>query len=98
MRKQDLDDQAAALTLSFPRLKVFYMRGNEEIELARDERVDDGTHEPEVQILGRIGTRSRTYQLGERVTFTANEFSEIAMACSFFAKQLASRLPVISAP
>jgi hypothetical protein len=98
VRKQDLDDQAAALTLSFPRLKVFYMRGNEEIELARDERVDDGTHEPEVQILGRIGTRSRTYQLGERVTFTANEFSEIAMACSFFAKQLASRLPVISAP
>jgi hypothetical protein len=98
VRKQDLDDQAAALTLSFPRLKVFYMRGNEEIELARDERVDDGTHEPEVQILGRIVTRSRTYQLGKRVTFTANEFSEIAMACSFFAKQLASRLPVISAP
>ena len=37
--KKDLDDQAAALTLSFPRLKVFYMRGSEEIELARDERV-----------------------------------------------------------
>src|ERR1700720_1112195 len=42
VRKQDLDDQAAALTLSFPRLKVFYMRGSEEIELAGDERVDDG--------------------------------------------------------
>jgi hypothetical protein len=98
VRKQDLDDQGTALTLNFPRLKVFYMRGNEEIELARDERVDDGSHGPEVQILGRIVTRSRTYRLGERVMFTANEFSEIAMACSFFATQLASRLPVISAP
>ena len=98
VRKQDLDDQAAALTLSFPRLKVFYRRGSEEIELARDERVDDGGHGPEVQILGRIVTRSRTYRLGERVTFTANEFSETAMACSFFGEQLARGLPVISAP
>jgi hypothetical protein len=84
--------------LSFPRLKVFYRRGSEEIELARDERVDDGGHGPEVQILGRIVTRSRTYRLGERVTFTANEFSETAMACSFFGEQLARGLPVISAP
>ena len=74
-------------------MKFFYMRGNEEIELARDERVDAGDGEPEVQILGRLVSRSRTYQLGERITFTASEFSEIAMACSQFGNDLASKLP-----
>jgi hypothetical protein len=98
VRKQDLDAQGAALTLSFPRLKFSYMRGSEQIQLARDQRVDDGSRGPEVQVLSRIVTRSRTYRLGERVTFAANEFSEIAMACSFFGTQLAGRLPVICAP
>jgi hypothetical protein len=33
------------------------MRGNEEIELAPGERVDDGSGQPDVQILGRLVTR-----------------------------------------
>ena len=97
VRKQDLDDDALILTLSFPRPKFFYMRGEQEIELTRDERVDDGRGGPEVQILGRLVTRSKIYRLGERVTFTAGEFSEIAMACSRFGGELASKLPTIPA-
>jgi len=95
VRKQDLDDDGAVLTLSFPRMKFFYMRGTEEIELVRDARVDDRSGQSEVQVLGRFDSRSKTYQLGERVTFTAGEFGEIAMACSFFGQQLASRLPLL---
>lgn len=93
LRNEDIDADGAALTLSFPRWKFFYMRGGEEIELAQCERVDAGDGEPEVQILGRFVPRSRTYHLGERITFTASEFSEIAMACSFFGNELASKLP-----
>ena len=95
VRKQDLDEDGTALTLIFPRMKIFYMRGDEEIEIARDERVDARDGQPEVQILGRLVTRSKTYQLRERVTFTVGEFSEIAMACAFFARELADKLPVV---
>jgi hypothetical protein len=76
-------------------MKFFYMRGNEEIELARNVRVDDGNAEPEVQILGRFDTRSKTYRLGERVTFAASEFIEIATACSVFANDMALKLPIV---
>lgn len=93
VRKQDLDDIGNMLTLSFPRLKLFYMREREEIELAEGERVDDQRGEPSVQILGRLVTRTKTYCLGDRVMFTGSEFTEIAMACCFFGQQLAASLP-----
>ncbi len=74
------------------------MRGDKEIELARDERVDARDGQPTVQVLCRTVTRSRAFQLGERVMFTPGEFSEIAMACSFFGCVLASKLPAVAAP
>ena len=95
VRKQDLDDGGSVLTLSFPRLKIFYERGGEEIEIAPGERVDDGKGEAEVQLLARNVTRSRSYKLGERVRFASADFSEIAWACSFFGHQLAAGLPEI---
>jgi hypothetical protein len=95
VRKQDLDNEESTLTLSFPRWKIFYMRGNEEIELAGGERVDDGSSEPDVQILGRIATRTKTYRLGERITFGVRDFMEIAMACSLLGSQLADGLPLV---
>jgi len=94
VRKEDLDKGGPALSLTFPRWKLFYMRGSEEIELAQGERVDDGTGQPDVQILGRLVARSKTYELGERVTFSFRDFSEIAAACSFLGQQIAARLPL----
>jgi hypothetical protein len=77
VRKQDLDEDGAALTLSFPRLKVFYMRGDKEIELARDERVDARDGQPTVQVLCRTVTRSRAFQLGERVMLALELWPEV---------------------
>jgi hypothetical protein len=94
---QDVDEEGVTLTLSFPRHKIFYMRAGEEIEIALGERVDASDQYPEVQILGRLVTRTRTYELGERVTFTASDFYEIAMACHFFAIDLVSKLPTVQA-
>jgi hypothetical protein len=93
---QDTDEGDTALTLSFPRLKIFYMRKGEEIEVRGNERVDAQDDQPEVDILGRIEPRSIRYELGDRITLAAKDFGEIAMACHFFASEVARKLPSLS--
>jgi hypothetical protein len=36
------------------------------------------------------------YALGQKITFTSAEFSEIAFACHMFAGDLAAKLPVLA--
>jgi hypothetical protein len=57
--------------------------------------VTGDNQEAEVPILARRTTNSLVYRQGERVSFSAAEFSEIAFACNFFADDLASKLPVL---
>jgi len=83
----------AAFILTVPRTKIFYLRGQDEIEVAAGERVDAGDGRPEVEILMRFEVRQRSIALGARLTFALNEFNEIAFACNFLGQQLASRLP-----
>jgi hypothetical protein len=83
------------LRLSFPRFKIFYNRKGEEIEVRPDERVNAEDGEPEVQIMMRCVTASKTHRLGERITFSADQFSEIAVACNIFATDLAAKLPTL---
>ncbi len=84
---------SSEFTLSFPRVKIFYMRGGEEIELAAGDRVEPGDDRAEVEILMRIETRKRSVPLGQRLTFTPAEFNEIAFACNHFGQVLAAGLP-----
>lgn len=86
-------DETGVLTLSIPRLKCFYRRGDEEIEIAAGHVIDPGDERDEVEVFMRRETRHRTYQRGERVTFTADELYEIAFACNLFASDLAAKLP-----
>jgi hypothetical protein len=79
--------------LATPRMKIFYMRDNNEVELAQNETVDPGNDDAEVQILGRIEVRRRLLGLGERLTFTRSEFNEIAFACHYLGQQLIAKLP-----
>jgi hypothetical protein len=96
---KDVDAATGAMTLSFPRLKMFYYRGEEEIEVAPGEVID--THSPDnpfgkgkdVQILIRRATRYRTYAINEPVVITTSDFYEIAMACHLFAGDVAAKLP-----
>ena len=98
---KDIDPDTGRLSLEIPRLKVFYLRGGEEVEIAVGEVID--THEvdkPEdpnegVPIFLRRVTRSREYDLGEPIIITPPEFYEIAMACHMFANDLASKLPLL---
>jgi len=69
------------------------MRKGEEIEIVRDERVNAEDGEPEVQLLGRSVTRTILYNLGERISFTAAQFAEIAAACHHFGATLRPSCP-----
>ena len=96
-------DHTNTMTLSFPRLRMFYMRGDTKIEVVPGEVID--THEPtnplgkgdDVQIFLDRVTRTRTYALDEPVVIAASDFFEIAMACQIFAGDVAGKLPTLPA-
>lgn len=84
---RDVDSAGGAMTLSFPRLGVFYRQGDEEMELAL------GSVSEEISVYVKRVTRSREYALGDPVVISVADFAEIAMACHFFAEEIASKLP-----
>lgn len=96
-------DESGSMTLSFPRLRAFYHRGDAEIEIMPGEAID--THDrgnpfgkgKEVPIYMNRVTRTRTYALNEPVVISASDFYEIAMACQLFASDVAAKLPTIPA-
>ena len=79
--------------LQFPRMKVFYLRDGQEIELEAGHKVDPGDDRKEVDVLMKIEVKKRPFALGERLSFTSAEFSDIAFACHFLGVQLSTRLP-----
>jgi hypothetical protein len=81
------------MTLSFPRIKIFYMRGNAEVEIEKGHIVEPGDDRAEVDILTKLEARKRSVAVGEQLAFTLTEFNEIAFACHFLGQQLSSKLP-----
>lgn len=98
---KDVEEDTGAMILSFPRFKMFYMRGEEEVEIVPGEVIDTQQEDNPlgkgemVRMLGKRVTRTKAYALADRVTFTANDFYEIAMACVLFGQDLASKLPTL---
>lgn len=98
---KDVDPATGTLTLTFPRLKMFYMRGEEEVELQVGEVIDTHAEDnpfggnEQVSIFMKRVTRSREYALDEPVVIGQRDFYEIAMACHMFASDLATKLPTI---
>ena len=99
MAERDIDPSTNTLTLSFPRLRAFYKRGDHEIELAPGDVIDTHASDnpfnegEDVPIYMHRVTRSCEYALGEPVVITASDFFEIAMACHLFASDVAAKLP-----
>ena len=99
--QRDADPVTGELLLTFPRLAMFYKRGEEEIELRVGEVIDNqapGAPFPpgeQVAVYWKIKDRTLVYRLGERVLITNADFHEAAMACNFFASDLVSKLPTL---
>jgi hypothetical protein len=56
----DIESKGAEeFTLNIPRIKIFYLRGNDEIEIVAGERVDAGDGLPEVEVLMKFENSRR---------------------------------------
>jgi hypothetical protein len=82
-----------SMELTFPRMKAYYERRDEEIELEAGAIVNAEDGEVDVPIMMRLDIRRRRFNLGERLILTAADFDEIAFACFHFGSQLAASLP-----
>jgi hypothetical protein len=79
--------------ISVPCIKIFYLCGGVEIELAKGDVVEPGDGKDHADILMKIETRKRTFKLGQRLTFTIGEFNQIAFACHWLGAQIVGKLP-----
>lgn len=95
---KDADEDEATLTLSLPRLKLYYLREGQEIELVPGHVIDTGPEKVPARVKMRRVNRVKSYAMGERITLTSAEFHESAMACFLFAGDLASKLPIVHQP
>jgi hypothetical protein len=84
----DVETNSATMKLRLPRLKVYVERAGEEVEVAAGTRVQRGEN-----IIVSTTFREREWQLGSRVTFSPEEFQEIALACWHFANDIGTKLP-----
>jgi hypothetical protein len=80
-------------TLHVPRMKIFYLRNGEEIELQKGAVIEPEDGQTHAQVLMRIETRDRIFKLGDRLAFTLAQFNEITFACFYLGQQLVTRLP-----
>lgn len=83
----DVDDDGK-LKLVLPTLATFAKEETGDVE------VHPGYHaKKDTEIVMRRISRERTYGLGERVSFTVPEFSEIAHSCWLLSQDLLDKLP-----
>jgi hypothetical protein len=84
---KDVDD-TKVLRLALPRVKMFYEKDGQEIELGKGSYVEANT---------AIGIKNvieeRKFKLGERVLFRPQEFHDIGFGCWAFANDLRMKLP-----
>lgn len=86
------------LLLRFPRLKVFFEKAGEEIEIGPGAVVDTGDERTEVAIYIKRDTYERRFSVGEHILLSSAEFIEIAMATCLIADDLVAKLPRMSEP
>jgi hypothetical protein len=80
------------MILSFPRVKLFYLRGGEEIEVEAGTVIDAQDGKDEVQIIMKLDLREKRFSRYQRLAITIKDFNEIAFACNYFASQLAEKV------
>lgn len=80
------------LTMSFPYMKFFFQRGDQEVEIEKNHVMD----EPRMISMRRTIHEIR-FGFGDQMTFSARDFGRISSACWLFTQDLEKRLPNLSA-
>ena len=89
--------RAATFKLTFPRIKLFYLKNGAEVEVVDGVVIEgDGDHSA-VAIHHKLDIRQRELSIGDRLEITASEFNEIAFAANLMGEHLAKRLPELPA-
>jgi hypothetical protein len=83
------------MVLRFPRVKNFYLRKGEEIELEAGHIVDAADGKEQVQVFTKIDLRERRFSRYDRLSISINDFNEIAFACNYFASELAAKTAAV---
>jgi hypothetical protein len=94
--QKDFDQGGNRLTLTFPRMKTYFIQDNEEIELRPGvilDRGEDPAKRQPAEVFMRRETRSLHFEQGGRLQIDARDFAEIAFSCHLFASDLATKLP-----
>jgi hypothetical protein len=78
---------------SVPRMKLFYLRNGEEIELRTGDIVKPDEDKDHAEIMMKLERRQLSVALGDRLRFTLSDFNEVAFACHYLGNQLAQKLP-----
>lgn len=85
---RDVEKDTGTLTLSLPRMKVLFLEDGAETELAVGQQFGKDTE----IFMKRVTTETR-YNLGDKITFSADEFKIIAFGCWCFVQDLVGKLP-----
>ena len=72
-----------------------YVKDGKEIEIRARVPIEGDEEGGGARVSMRMATGSREFQLGERVSFSAEEFQEIALGCWAFANDLSRKLPIL---
>jgi hypothetical protein len=92
---KDVDPGTEALTLRFPGPRLFLVKEGEEFDLPLGERAPGLDIEGPANVMFQLVQREIAFRLGELIALAPNDFFEIALACSIFAQNLGSKLPVL---
>lgn len=77
------------MIVQFPKLLIFVERDGQQVDVAR------GFVSKGEMLMIKMGLRTREYEIGQRLMISAEDFEDIAFACSQFASELARTLPKV---
>ncbi|MEZ5953708.1 MAG: hypothetical protein R3C13_05305 [Hyphomonas sp.] len=86
---KDVEQGVDALVLSVPKLQLFLKMGEREVEL-----VPGMVAEEEATVLLKSGTKEISFPVGSRISFSAQDFSQMAFGTWQMVSELAGKLPV----
>ena len=88
----DFDPDTESLSISYPRVKIFYNDGARDVEFEFPHHMPDAPDGTTFAAMMQIVERVIVYKIGDRISFDAHDFTEIAFAVGLFVNDLAVKI------